>query len=239
MKLIQLVSTVTNCKSVDFNNKTVVIIDVLRATSVITTALFHGAKAILPVTSISEALDEFKKYKPDEVLLCGERDAKRIDGFNLGNSPLEYTPEYVKDKVIILSTSNGTAAINVANNAKELLIASFLNISHLAKYLSDKTDDLIIVCSGTNGEFSMEDGLCAGMLISLLSRNHEIVTDDLAFVLKEFYESNGKDIIIKLKHCKHLNYLIANGFENDVAFCLQTDKMEIIPKLSGKFIIAG
>ena len=233
---IQVISTATHCKSVDFKNKTVVIIDVLRASSVMTTALYNGAKAILPVTSVEEAKMVFLQFNEDEALLCGERDAKRIDGFHLGNSPLEYTRDKVRDKIIVLTTSNGTIAIHAAKEANELLVASFLNISSLTNYLSHKTRDLVIVCSGTNGAFSMDDGMCAGMLIALLSNNEETHFDDLGLVLKAFYEDNESDIYAGLRYCKHLNYLIDNSFEKDVVHCMQVDTMNIVPKLSGKFV---
>ncbi|NOU48440.1 MAG: 2-phosphosulfolactate phosphatase, partial [Bacteroidales bacterium] len=236
---IQIIPTATHCESVDFKNKTVVIIDVLRASSVMTTALYNGAKAILPVVSIEQALEEYNNYNTGEALLCGERDAVRIEGFDLGNSPREYTRQRIQDKVIILTTSNGTVALNAAKYAEKLLVASFLNISSIADHLSHKTEELIIVCSGTAGEFSIDDGLCAGMLIALLSQNNEIQCDDLALVLKNFYEQNETDIISGLTNCKHLNYLIDNGFEKDVMFCLQVDIFKIIPHLAGNFIVAS
>ncbi len=237
MKRIKVISTASQCKSVDFKNKIVVIIDVLRATSVMTTALYNGAKAILPVISIEEAFDKYKNYKQGEALLCGERDAIRIEGFDLGNSPLEFERRIIQDKIIILTTSNGTVALNAATEAKELLLGSFLNISNVALKLTKQSSDLIIVCSGTAGEFSMEDGLCAGMLISILSNEEEVLADDLGLVLKSFYEENDLDIRSKLQRCRHLNYLTDNGFEKDVNFCLQVDIYSNVPHLVGNLII--
>ena len=234
---IQVIPTANHCKSVNFNNKTVVIIDVLRATSVMTTALYNGAKAVLPVISIEQALEEFKNYKPGEAMLCGERNAIRIEGFDLGNSPLEYKRQFIQDKVMILTTSNGTIALNAAIEAKELMLASFLNISHVALKLTKQSDDLIIVCSGTAGVFSMDDGMCVGMLISILSNKDEVIMDDLGLVLKSFYEENSQNIRSGLQNCNHLNYLIDNGFEKDIDFCLQIDAFDNVPHLSGKFIV--
>lgn len=236
---IQIVPTATHCKSVDFKKKTVVIIDVLRASSVMTTALYNGAKAILPVSSPELALAAFNNYNKGEALLCGERNAVRIEGFDLGNSPREFTRQRIQDKVIILTTSNGTVAINQAMEANELFVASFLNISSIANHLTHKTKELVILCSGTNGEFSMDDGLCAGMLISLLSQTNEIEVDDSGIVLKAFYEANESDIYAGLSNCRHLNYLINNGFEKDVLFCLRVDMYNVVPRLSGKLILAS
>ena len=119
-------------------NRTVVVIDVLRASSVMITALANGAKAFIPVRTVEEAQQTATAYSPDKIILAGERDTKLIDGFHLGNSPLDYTPEKVKNKVIILTTSNGTKALNQLEGAKKVLIGGFINLEAFIKLIKPK-----------------------------------------------------------------------------------------------------
>jgi 2-phosphosulfolactate phosphatase len=234
---INVISTAKQAESTDFSGKTVVMIDVLRASSVMTTALWMGAKAILPVLTPEDALQEYSRFEAGTALLCGEREARRIEGFHLGNSPLEFTREAVQDKIIIHTTSNGTRAANAAINADQLYVLSFLNIDAVAMHLSEQSTDLSIICSGTDEQFSMDDALCAGMLVSILSKVKPIETDDLASTLKSFAEAEPSGLRSKLSSCKHLNYLIQKGFEKDIDFCLQKNTMPIILSRNGRLII--
>ena len=213
-------------------------IDVLRASSVMTTALWMGAKAILPVLTPEEALWEYSQFEKGTALLCGEREARRIEGFHLGNSPLEFTRKIVNDKILIHTTSNGTRAAKAAIKADQLFVLSFLNMEAVASHLSKLSCDISIICSGTDEQFSMDDALCAGMLISILSKENEIESDDLGSALKSFAEAEQKELRSKLDACKHLNYLIKKGFEKDVDYCLQTNIMSIVPQRRGRFIVS-
>jgi 2-phosphosulfolactate phosphatase len=212
----------------EIKHKTVIVIDVLRATSVMITALVNGAKEIIPSVSIEESHRLAQKFNNENVLLCGERDAKKIEGFNLGNSPLEFTPEKVNQKTIILTTTNGTRALNACLEANEVLIAAFLNVDAVAEKVLQQ-DELTIVCSGTNGKFSLDDGICAAMILDGLSKQRKIQTDDLGLtLLKTFRKENG-DLKNLLQDCYHLNYLLKNGYEKDVNYCLQTNLFNIAP----------
>ncbi len=235
---INVISTAKQAESTDFSGKTVVVIDVLRASSVMTTALWMGAKAILPVLTPEDALQEYSRFEAGTALLCGEREARRIEGFHLGNSPLEFTREAVQDKIIIHTTSNGTRAANAAHKADQLYVLSFLNMNAVAMHLSGQSTDLSIICSGTDEQFSMDDALCAGMLISILSKEIPIETDDLASTLKSFSETEPSNLRSKLNSCKHLNYLIQKGFEKDIDFCLQMNTMPIVLSHNGRLIIS-
>lgn len=228
---IEVVATAQQVQNELVQNKTVVVIDVLRATSVITTALSNGAKAVVPVATIDEAEALYARLEPGTALKGGERGGLIIDGFHLGNSPFSYTPEAILDKTIILSTTNGTLAIRNSREANELYAVSFLNAKAVAQQLLKKRNDLVIVCAGTNGFFSLDDALCAGMLIHELSQSVALQINDLGQMAHAFYREGEPDLLIKLQQCKHLNYLQSIGYENDVKYCLQTNVIDAVPML--------
>lgn len=212
--------------------KLVVVIDVLRATSVICTGLYHGAKAFIPV----ETVDEAQNIKSDDKLLAGERKGFKIDGFDLGNSPLEYTADIVKDKTIILTTTNGTRAIKNSTHPHELIIGSFLNLNTICEYIQQQERDVCLVCAGTVNKFSLDDALCAGNIISVLTTiDVTIQLTDVAFAHKTLYESvANKDLHTVLKEgCKHYSYLKQNGFSADLDYCLRRNACPVLPKLIG------
>lgn len=218
--------TAINKKSV--KDKTVVVIDVLRATSVMITALENGVKEIIPCQTIEEAKQIAKKLHPDSFLLCGERNAKKINNFDLGNSPLEYKSELVKDKIIILTTTNGTKALNKCIEAKEVLVGAFLNTITIVEKIK-RLNEVVLVCSGTNGKFSLDDGICAAMIMHELSKTKTIIPDDLGYVLMKTYRNSRGDLKPLLKDCYHLNYLLSQGYIEDVEYCLQTNIIENVP----------
>lgn len=205
----------------------IVIIDVLRATSVIATALAHGAKNIMTSASIEDAL-EAKSVNP-ELLLGGERDAQKIPGFDLGNSPLEYTKEKIRDKRLLLCTSNGTKAVQKALGAETIIAASFLNADAVVNYLANKNKDIAIICSGTNGHFSLDDGLCAGYIIHLLRKSKKPICSDFAELLTLPFEKENFSLSKLLKNAFHLNYLNSRGYRADVDYCLNINFLKNVP----------
>lgn len=230
MRHVKVRSTAQSVNDDLCQDKIVVVIDVLRATSVITTALSNGAKAIYPFADIPSAKSSIEKFDTQAALLCGERQGNIIPGFDLGNSPLSFTPELIKDKNILLCTTNGSVAITKSIQAKTLVAASFLNISAIANFICGTKDDLLIVCAGTNGSFSLDDALCAGMLIGLIEKNEALEKDDLAVLLQHYDQQSGS-LKEKLSQCQHLKYLCSIGYEQDVDYCLTTDLIHTIPLL--------
>jgi len=214
------------------NDKTVVVIDVLRATSVMLTALTNGAREIVPAISPEEALQKSLLYNAEEVLLAGEQQAVKIEGFHLGNSPLEYTPEKISGKTIIMSTTNGTKALNSCLNANEVLIGAFLNANAVITGLLQK-EEVVLFCSGTNNNFSLDDGLCAAMIIDGLTTRlaTKPTLSDFAILLLKAYRDN-KNLSESLKECHHLNLLKQKGFEQDVTYCLQNSLYYIVPTMN-------
>lgn len=227
------------CDSVkDLSGKTAIVIDVLRATSVITTALFNGAERVIPVPSVDEALNLAREFKGN-ALLGGERGAVKIPGFDLGNSPLEYKKELMAGKAVILTTSNGTRAIKASESAEHILIGCFLNASAVAEKalrfaLSSETSCVALVCAGTLGEFSLDDAACAGLIVDSLVRNIERKKEppelsDLAFACRELYLKHQDDLKALISHAAHYKKLLNLGFERDIDYCLQQDVIDCVP----------
>lgn len=218
-------------------DKNIIILDVLRATTTMTIALANGAKEIIPTESIATAVRVAKGSKNS--VLCGERNGKVIDGFKLGNSPLEYSPEVVKDKALIFNTTNGTQAIMKSKFAKNCLLGSFVNMSAIVEYVNALDEDFTVICSGKLNDFCLEDAVCAGMLLSKLSagralefRDSEIAAMNLCNDLAMLLNVPSQEKILRLFNlCEHGRYLGQLGFGSDLEICSKIDSYPFIPML--------
>lgn len=227
---LQTFETYNSIAERDLKDKTVVVIDTLRATSVITTALYNGAKEVIPVSEIEEAMELSRNFEREGYLLGGERNAIKIEGFDLANSPLEYARETVERKTIILATTNGTRALKKVLSADNIILGCLLNASSVAEYIFKKNQDTVIVCAGTEGKFSLDDIVTAGAIYKRLKKFTEFESDDLSkasYFLYKPYEDNLYDI---MKYGFHLNRLKAIGYEEDIKFCTAVDMYNIVPK---------
>ena len=208
---------------------TVVVIDLLRATSVISTAFMEGVKAIIPVQTLEEALS----YKGrDGYIVAAERNAKPIEGFDYGNSPFHYINADVAGKTLVLTTTNGTKAIY---NAKEhkVITASYINIKAVAQHLIKEHNDIILLCSGWKGVFNLEDPIFAGSLATLLldSGKYDSNCDSL-FASKQLLNNANCDLFTYLSDSSHRRRLKSLNMEDDTRFCLSpTINSDIIPIL--------
>ncbi len=217
----------------DLEGKIVVVVDILRATSVMVTALAHGAKEILPVATLEEA----RCFLEKEGHLCAaERGGDKVDGFSYGNSPLSYMNDEVKGKCLVMTTTNGTLAITKSTSADEVLIGAFLNISSLAKYIAGSKKDVIIHCAGWKGKTNMEDTLFAGALVEMLLGTHDLGCDTPSLALT-FYQAVKSDLMETVKRSSHAKRLKGLNIIEDIAFCMKFDEYEVIPKLSGKVLL--
>ncbi|MEI7811626.1 MAG: 2-phosphosulfolactate phosphatase [Ignavibacteria bacterium] len=214
-----------------FTGKTTVVIDVLRATSTILTALDNGAKEIIPVNSVEFAMKVSVNSFGGHTLIAGERNTRKIEGFQLGNSPLEYTKEAVSGKSIILFTTNGSKAVVRAKFSETMLICSFLNIASVAGYICSLNKDVEILCSGRTGNFCIEDTICAGMLIDEIIKNNgenvELMNDssNASLLLSRNYSN---DISGTLRNSEHGKLLVDNGFEEDIDYCARLNELDIL-----------
>jgi len=233
MKVNVLLSP-NNVDELYFTGKTSVVIDVLRATSVIVQALNNGAKEVIPVGSIDFAMKISVNAHGGQTLLCGERNTKIIDGFDLGNSPQNYTKGVVHGKSIILFTTNGSKAIVKAKYSDNLFVTSFNNLSTIAEHLIKLDKDVEIIAAGSNGMFCMEDTICAGALIQKMqSLKEDIEITDAAKASLVLNEQFGSNVLEMLRESEHGKLLIENGFEDDLKFCAEIDNMPIIPFFKG------
>jgi 2-phosphosulfolactate phosphatase len=222
-----------NVDELYFAGKTTVVIDVLRATTVIVTALANSAKEVIPVNTIEFAMKISGNAFGGQTLLCGERNTKMIEGFNFGNSPLQFTSDTVKGKSIVLYTTNGSKAIVRAKHSENLFICCFNNLSSIAKKLIQLRKDVVILCAGSNGMFCLEDTLCAGKLISELDKyNGDIEITDAVKASVVLNESFGKNTEKMLGECEHGSLLIKNGFVDDIKHCSQVNNVDVIPFMS-------
>lgn len=213
-----------------FTGKTSVVIDVLRASTVIVTVLKNGAREVIPVSTVDFAMKVSGNAFGGQTILGGERNTKMVEGFNLGNSPLEYKPEVVSGKSIILYTTNGSKAIVKAKFSENLFICSFNNLPAVANYLLTINKDVDIICAGTNGNFNLEDAVCAGRLIGEMEKiAGEIEISDAGKASLVLNKSFGKSIAKMLKETEHGKLLIENGFAADIKECAQFGTTDLIP----------
>ena len=223
--------------------KTVVLVDVLRSCSTITTALAHGARAVVPAGDLIEAGRIAAGLDPETSLRGGERSGKPIDGYDVGNSPLEYSSEHVAGKTILLTTTNGTALFALARRASSAVAGCFLNAGRVVDFLRreladtarDAQDDepaqAAIVCAGQGGHIALEDVLCAGMLL------HRLWGDDVpadlsdgAHIALAQYRHDRHRLARALYGCTHTQRLIELGYGDDVAYCAGLDKLPVLPR---------
>ena len=209
-------------------NTVVVIIDILRATSAMCIAFEYGVEKIIPVATVDEA----KAWKAKGYLVGAERNAVKVDGFDYGNSPFEYNGEHVKGQTIVLTTTNGTQALEAAKNAYKVVIGSFLNIGALCEFLMKEKRNVLLLCSGWKNKFNLEDAIFAGAVTEAIAeRTDEFQFGDACLALKYLYQMAQKDPIKFLNYASHKERLAALNLKKDIKFCLTPNQTGIIPIL--------
>lgn len=207
-------------------DKTVVVVDILRATSCMTTALAHGIESITPFAKLDECL----AMKKQGFFTAGERDGKKVDGFDLGNSPFEYMEERLKKKKIAFTTTNGTQAIEKSRGAKEVIIGSFLNLSSVIRHLLFTKNNILVVCAGWKGKVNLEDTLFAGAVVDKLKDFIE-PDCDAPLMARELYTTAKGDMIKFLSASSHVKRLAKLNIHKDIEFCLTPDQYQVVPVL--------
>ena len=229
------------CSVPTFSDSIVVVIDVLRASTTICAALFNGAKEVIPCTSIDVAKDKYSQYSKCTAILGGERNGIKPEGFDLGNSPSEYSREIVEYKTVILTTTNGTKALEKVKNAKEVLIGCFANISTvIEKLVNNSSDftDVAFLCAGNDGKPTLEDALCAGALINkLINRYDNCYLNEVSkYALNTFLEKK-RELLKECYKSEHGKRLIELGFKNDIDLALKFDIYPVDTVFKGGKII--
>jgi 2-phosphosulfolactate phosphatase len=201
----------------------VVIIDVLRATSTIATALYNGAKAIIPVDSVAECIRIGKQI---DSITAGERDGKIAEGLDYGNSPFEYPSEFINGKTLVLTTTNGTRLLHMAldKNAKAIITGSFPNLSAVCDFLTAQNQNVILGCAAWKNRVNIEDSLFAGAVISRIGK-HFSINCDSSQIARTMYKDAKADLFQFMKTKKASHYLRLSGFglEKDIRYCLTED----------------
>lgn len=219
-------------------DKAVVVIDTLRATSTIVAALMAGAREVIPCSAADEAVKIAHRLGTDRTLLCGERGAQKINGFHLGNSPREYTPEVVLGKTLVLTTTNGTNAILRCKGAARVVTGSLLNARAVARTLLNERS-VMILCAGTSGCLSLEDTIAAGAVVDALSdlTGSEPNLDDGARASLVLFARSRGDLATSIGTTDHGRVLRELGLEEDIRFCSRLDYYDsAVPELSGSTI---
>jgi 2-phosphosulfolactate phosphatase len=215
--------------------KTVIVADILRATTTVISAFEAGAASVIPVSDIEKAR-QYAKEIPDS-LLCGERNGYKIEGFDLGNSPLEYKPEIVSGKNVILASTNGSRAFEIAQKeSKKVISGSFNNLSTLGFSLNND-EDIAILCSGRLGMLSAEDLYYAGALTKrLLSTRSAEYMNDGARVAMNLW-GKGEGVLGFLRSTHHGHYLCSIGFDDDLAQASKIGSSELIPYMKQERLV--
>jgi len=225
-------SEIRRTSATDLSGVTAVVFDVLRATSSMITGLASGAEAIIPVRTVEEARK--LKLNDSDLLLAGERDGLPLEGFDLGNSPEEF--EKIKGRRVVMTTTNGTVAIQAMKVAAKVLIGSLLNIDALADYLfRHRPRSLLLVCAGTGEEFSLEDAIGAGALVARLP-DEEGISDSTIFV-RSLYERVGDDVLEWLRQTQNGKHLQKIGKDADIRRCAQLSVFDLVGYLEGESVV--
>jgi 2-phosphosulfolactate phosphatase len=222
----------------DVNNSIVVIIDVFRATSTIATALYNGAKCVIPVDSVSRCIELGKQI---DGITAGERDGKVAEGLEYGNSPFEYSREFIEGKTLVLTTTNGTRLLHMAleKGAGEIITGSFTNFSAVCDHLIGMSKNVILGCASWKDRVNMEDTIFAGAVISKIGE-HFSINCDSSHIAKVMYEKGKKNMFefIKKNEASHYRRLMNFGLEKDIRYCLTPDEANVLPVYKdGKLVV--
>ena len=213
----------------------VVVTDILRASSAIVTAFMNGVERIIPVGTLEEA----KAYKENGYMVAAERDGIIRDFADFGNSPFNFTPERVRGKQIVYSTTNGTNAIHLASSGKQVLIGAYLNLTALADHIRKEKKDLLVLCAGWRNKYNLEDTLFSGSLAELLLQDKRYYTIcDATLAAMDLYSAARQDMMGYIEKVAQRHRLKKNNLDDVIGYCHETDLTDLIPVLEGDHLVA-
>ncbi len=220
----------------DLSSSIVVIIDVFRATSTIASALYNGAKCVIPVDSVPKAIEISKSI---DGIAAGERDGMIAEGLQHGNSPLEYSRDFIENKILVLTTTNGTRLLQMAleKNADTIISGSFPNLSAVCDFLAAENKNVVLGCAGWKDRFNLEDTLFAGAVIQRIKKYFTIHCDS-SLMAETMYAKNKNDLMTYAPKLTHYHRLVERfGLIEDIRFCLTNDIANVLPVYAeGKLI---
>lgn len=238
--MIDVAFTWQELQNRNLTNSIVVVADILRATTVMVTALTNGAECVLPQASEEAARAKHNELKANNTpaLLCGEREGFIIDGFDLGNSPREFQSDIVNGKTIVHLTTNGTRALNQCKPAKQVMIAAFLNRIAVAVELTpfvENHEEILLVASGKESYFCLEDTVCLGGIIDHICSNssHPVFCTDAAAAAQSLYQAHQSTLTESMRSFSHASYLSDVGLGEDIPVCAQQDTSTLVPIMLG------
>ena len=212
----------------------VVVTDILRASSAIVTAFMNGVQRIIPVGTLEEA----KAYKEKGYMVAAERDGMVRDFADFGNSPFNFTPERVRNREIVYSTTNGTQAIHQASTGRQVLIGAWLNLSALARYIRSEGKDLLVLCAGWKNKFNLEDTLFAGALAKQVLQEEGFYTIcDATLGAIDLFEAADKDMLGYIEKVAQRHRLKKNNLDDVIGYCHETDRTDLIPVLEENSLV--
>ena len=214
-------------------NSIVVVADVFRATSCMVTAFAHGVNSIIPVATVEEC----SQLQSRGYLAAAERNAKKVDGFDLDNSPFSYMDERLIGADIAMTTTNGTYAITRSRNAVKVLVGSFLNLEAVVRFLQGERYDVLILCAGWKGRVNLEDTLFAGALIERL-KDEYMIPEDSGLMAWRLYAQGKNDLPAFLSSSSHVRRLHRLSIHKDIVYCLQHDLYDVVPVLRGSSLVS-
>ena len=212
----------------------VVAIDVLRATSAICTALDNGVEKMIPVSTLEEAFE----YKKKGYLVAAERKGEIVEGFDIGNSPYSYMNNKYAGETIVITTTNGTRAINMAHKYQTVVVGSLINLDALCNWLIEQNKNVLLLGSGWKNKFCLEDTICAGAIMDqLLTSNKFISTEDSSIAAKFLYLSAKDNYFGYLKASSHRKRLKKLNLNEDIKYCLTPNQTTTIPILKNGALV--
>jgi 2-phosphosulfolactate phosphatase len=230
---VKLFATPREVAEEDLRGCAVVVIDVLRSSSSIVSGLMSGAREIIPVLTPAEAGELASRVGRGMSLLCGEREGRKIDGFDLGNSPYEYAPERVAGRILIFSSTNGPAAVLRARLADRVYVGGYNNFGAVLRRLHEDRRPVVVVCAGKEGHLAIEDFVCGGKFVVALETRFKrgVILNDGARAAALLHRHFDGSLTSLLKSCEHGKYLLSLGAEEDIEFCARMDTHPVVPML--------
>lgn len=218
----------------DTTDTVVVIIDIFRATSTIAAALDNGAEAVIPVASVEECIAAGKRSLNH--ITAGERDGKVAPGLFYGNSPTEYPPSFIRGKILVLTTTNGTRLLHMVKDPGDIITGSFLNLSAVCDFLLNAGKKVLLACAGWKDRFNMEDSLFAGAVASRL-RPYFTINCDSAHAVMQLHQAAEGRYLDFLKNTTHYKRLSAFGLQHDMEYCTTPDLHPVVPLLKEQALV--
>lgn len=221
----------------DLRDAVVVIIDVFRATSTIAAALYNGAECVIPVDTVPKAIEVSRSLNG---IAAGERDGRLAEGLSHGNSPMEYSSDFIENKILVLTTTNGTRLLHMAlnNGADDIITGSFPNVSAVCDYLIKQNKNVILACAGWKDKFNLEDTLFAGAVISRVKENFTIHCDS-SLTAAVLYQNSKNNLLSFAKNFTHYHRLVNRfGHIEDIDFCLTEDIANVLAVYKGGKLVS-